>query len=324
MKVKTIEVAECGWCLGELSNAVLASTHDFAYQTCSNTFHYCSCQACGCITLRNRPVQSSLQTIYPNNYSTYNYREALGLSYLLKQVYNSFKCHSLVRSVYKGNSLFGNKDKSTKVSILDVGCGGGDFIEALRTSIIRLTGQRCTTTGIDITKTRPSILDTYINADVSQVALPADSYRIITCFQVIEHVAQPQKVLMKLISSLEIGGLLVIETPYCNSIDRRLFPTNKWSGWHAPRHWCILSPDAVYSCISQSGNLGISTTFTPCPYMWISNLRHLFKIDDSTPLQSLVSTKNPLMVTLFTLIDYMLIFLGLPTSNVQYSIVKLY
>ena len=113
----------------------------------------------------------------------------------------------------------------------------------------------------------------------------------------------------------------MIETPYFDSIDRRLFPTRKWSGLHAPRHWCLLSPDAVFSSINQSGNLKINLTFTPCPYMWITNLRHLFEIDESTPPQALLSTKNPILVVIFTLIDYILIFLRLPTSNahIQYE-----
>jgi len=324
MKVKTIDVTHCGWCLEPLSNADIASTYDFTYQTCSNTFHYRRCQSCGCITLHNRPVQSSLQTIYPRNYSTYNYRKSLGASYLLKEIYNTFKCHTLVKSLHKVKSSSPKRNESIEVSVLDVGCGGGDFIESLRNAMIRLTKHRCTTTGIDILETRPPILDRYINSDVSSVVLPGSKYRIITCFQVIEHVSQPQQVLMKLIYALEPDGLLVIETPYFDSIDRRLFPTHKWAGLHAPRHWCLLSPEAVFSSINQFGNLKITLKFTPCPYMWITNLRHLFGINESTPLQSLLSTKNPLLVVLFTLIDYVLIFLRLPTSNAQYSILKLY
>ena len=113
----------------------------------------------------------------------------------------------LVKSLYKVRSSSYKRNESLGVSVLDIGCGGGDFIESLKNTIIRHTKLRCTTTGIDIRETRSSWIRistlTYID-----VVLPDSTYRIITCFQIIEHVSQPQQVLMKLISSLSLMDFL--------------------------------------------------------------------------------------------------------------------
>lgn len=323
MLIQTVSIFECAWCSHRLPNAPTASTHDYTYRTCANTFHYYLCSNCQSLTLGNRPVESTLGLIYPSNYLTYDYKKQLGLSYVLKLLYNTFKSRLLVGKV------FGNRKNmpdlspaTTNISILDVGCGGGDFIAALKKAVTHGTNLKCAATGVDIVAPITDKLDICIEADISVFDLSPNAYHIITCFQVLEHVANPRDVLRKLVSSLRPGGALVIETPYYGSVDRIVFPNRMWSGWHAPRHWCILSPSGLFAYVGCSNDLSIDMCFTPCPYMWITNIRHSLGIDESTPLQSIISVSNPLLVVFFTLIDYLLISLRLPTSNVQYCIRK--
>jgi 2-polyprenyl-3-methyl-5-hydroxy-6-metoxy-1,4-benzoquinol methylase len=100
---------------------------------------------------------------------------------------------------------------------LDVGCGTGWLAR-------RLGGAAGTTvTGVDVLRDVPAEGWTYVDADVTQ-GLPFDdgSFDCVVAGEVIEHVPDPDAVLVELHRVLTPGGTLVVSTPNMVSWANRL------------------------------------------------------------------------------------------------------
>ncbi|MBI3511267.1 MAG: class I SAM-dependent methyltransferase [Bacteroidetes bacterium] len=97
--------------------------------------------------------------------------------------------------------------------LLDVGCGGGAFIHQL------LSKKKITAIGIDtnskaIAAANAMHENTFIVSDIG--TLPAkhkNSFDVITCFQVLEHIWEPLSFLEQLLSFLKKKGTLIIAVP---------------------------------------------------------------------------------------------------------------
>lgn len=102
--------------------------------------------------------------------------------------------------------------------LLDVGCGGGAFGAAVKAQ------QRCSVVGLTHSQAEASTaaraLDEVRVVDLEHYALPADTggqggqrYDCIVCSHVLEHLAQPQRLLRVLKHELAPGGTLIVALP---------------------------------------------------------------------------------------------------------------
>jgi len=312
-QISTIDIKSCPWCDSREEQKIVAKTYDYTYLTCSNEFTYVKCNACKCYFLKNRPSLETLNIIYPDNYSTYEYKKSLGLSYKLKNIYSIYK---IIFTWYFSLKHLSNKNKSI-IKIMEIGCGGGDYLSLLKKYISFLSGLEVQTTGVDFSCPKREGIDYSISGDISNLKIKENYYDLIICYQLIEHVRNPKEVLKKMINSLSFSGILIIETPFLKSVDASLIKKRFWAGWHAPRHWAFINPNEI---MKYSNALGCFSklSWTPCPYMWIESIRNLC----SNKLKKFFSISNPFLVILFTIIDYLLIFIGFKTSNINIKIIK--
>ena len=84
--------------------------------------------------------------------------------------------------------------------------------------------------------------------------------RLVTMNHVIEHLPEPRGVVDLLREHLIPGGVIEGQTPAAGSTEQRIFGT-RWSGYHAPRHTVVFSPDGLQKLFGRSGFA--STTVTP-------------------------------------------------------------
>lgn len=134
--------------------------------------------------------------------------------------------------------------------LLDVGCGGGRFLKRMKRRGWQVEGIDFDAQATKKVTARFGI-KTHVG-DLTQCALPADSFDVITMSQSIEHLYDPNAVLRESLRILKPGGLLVMTTPNVMSIGAKEFGAS-WRGWEAPRHLHLFSVPSLQRLTQKAG-----------------------------------------------------------------------
>ena len=98
--------------------------------------------------------------------------------------------------------------------LLDVGCGGGIFAEAAATAGATVCGLDAASHAITVARRHAeqtgATIDYYHGESVAE--LPAGEFDIITCFEMLEHVDEPQAVISEITQRLAPGGIAAFST----------------------------------------------------------------------------------------------------------------
>ncbi|BDA80041.1 SAM-dependent methyltransferase [Leptospira kobayashii] len=103
--------------------------------------------------------------------------------------------------------------KAPKGKLLDVGCGLGFFVKAVQESTSwEAHGYEISTRAVDFAK-KENKLTTVHAGLVQDSGLQANSFDVITLWDVIEHIPKPHFLLTYLFTLLKPGGVLFLQTP---------------------------------------------------------------------------------------------------------------
>ncbi|MCW5312450.1 methyltransferase domain-containing protein [Nostoc sp. KVJ3] len=125
------------------------------------------------------------------------------------------------------------RERQNSISILDVGCGGGNFLEiAKKLSNTRIVGldttpesvQQCQTRGFEV---YCETIESFSNK------FSSEKFNYILSFHCLEHISQPKQFIESMLSVLKPMGSIFISTPYS--------PMSVESDWfdilnHPPHH----------------------------------------------------------------------------------------
>jgi 2-polyprenyl-3-methyl-5-hydroxy-6-metoxy-1,4-benzoquinol methylase len=123
-------------------------------------------------------------------------------------------------------------------SLLDVGCGGGDFIATMRELGWKVAGVE--TDPIAVARAQSRQLDVH-QGQLEGAGFDDMSVDAITVAHVVEHVHDPRRLLRECRRILKPNGTLVITTPNSASWAHRHFGRD-WRGLEPPRHIQIFNP----------------------------------------------------------------------------------
>jgi 2-polyprenyl-3-methyl-5-hydroxy-6-metoxy-1,4-benzoquinol methylase len=144
--------------------------------------------------------------------------------------------------------------------LLDVGCGGGRFLNRMKKRGWIVEGTDFDEQATKKVSARYGI-QTHVG-DLTQCALPANSFDVITMSQTIEHLYDPISTLHESLRTLKPGGLLVMTTPNTLSIGAAEFGPF-WRGWEAPRHLHLFSVDSLQQLTQRAGfEVSEATTYS--------------------------------------------------------------
>ena len=127
-------------------------------------------------------------------------------------------------------------------SILDLGCSSGAFLQSLR-------GKDWDLYGIEMSEesARRAVAATGAKVFVGHILeaqFPPESFDVITCFDVLEHLYEPQRVMARIAEWLKPGGVFYVLVPNADSAEGRVF-RSYWHGLELPRHLFHYSPASL-------------------------------------------------------------------------------
>lgn len=219
---------------------------------------YARCQDCASEYQVPMPDGTTLATFYPADYHS---MQADGFLVRLRNRMRWKRLSSLLR----GNA-----------ALLDYGCGEGQFLHYAATQ-----DSRRDFVGYEIASEREIRRSedgrvTIVRGAVDDLLELLPRCSLITMNHVIEHLPDPRLTLTGLADKLEPGGILEGQTPAAGCLEERVFGT-RWSGYHAPRHTVVFSPDGLQTLLTNSGfgDTDIRGTFNPAGLaLSLASLRH--------------------------------------------------
>jgi 2-polyprenyl-3-methyl-5-hydroxy-6-metoxy-1,4-benzoquinol methylase len=157
-------------------------------------------------------------------------------------------------------------------SLLDVGCGNGQFISRMRSFGWTVSGIDPDPAAVALGSKQGLHIRTGMVADLPET----ERYDVITLSHVVEHVSDPVTLLRECAKRLQPNGRLILATPNINSLGHSWFE-RFWRGLEVPRHFIIFSPAAFHTCVARAGlvveSLTTETRLAQMIYKQSSNAR---------------------------------------------------
>jgi SAM-dependent methyltransferase len=132
--------------------------------------------------------------------------------------------------------------------VLDVGCGAGTFLAALRAA----TG--CAVAGVDFVdlSSRPHMAAVeFHHGPFAEQQVGDGRFDLVTMWHFLEHDYDPLGSLEHARRALKPGGLLLVEVPRLDSLSFRMF-TDRWPGLQAPQHTAVFDRSSLLHLVDRA------------------------------------------------------------------------
>ncbi|MBU2575014.1 MAG: class I SAM-dependent methyltransferase [Elusimicrobia bacterium] len=194
-------------------------------------FTLVKCAGCGLIYLNPQKELEDAQALYRPDY----YRSVKKVSRILEALFLQER-----KGIVEGSG----KSSGT---MLDIGCGTGEFLK-----IMKAGGWE--TAGVDPSEERNkrSTDDNKIySADLMEIKFGEQSFDVITLWQVLEHLPDPDRYLAETHRLLKKDGILVLSVPNINSLQARLSGA-RWFNLDLPRHRWQFTPETLQKMLDKT------------------------------------------------------------------------
>ena len=135
-------------------------------------------------------------------------------------------------------------------SLLDLGCGSGSFLEFMKSESWKLYGIEMSAEDARTAEGR-SKAQVFVG-DILDGPFSAESFDVITCFDVLEHLYDPRRVMSRISEWLKPGGIFYVLVPNVDSAEARVF-RSYWHGLELPRHLFHYSPASLELLAETAG-----------------------------------------------------------------------
>lgn len=127
-------------------------------------------------------------------------------------------------------------------ALLDLGCSSGAFLQTVCGRGWELFGIEMSEESANLAQRRTGA--TIFNGDILEAEFASNSFDLITCFDVFEHLYEPHKVIARVAQWLRPGGIFYVLVPNIDSAEALVFGTY-WHGLELPRHLFHYSPASL-------------------------------------------------------------------------------
>jgi 2-polyprenyl-3-methyl-5-hydroxy-6-metoxy-1,4-benzoquinol methylase len=134
--------------------------------------------------------------------------------------------------------------------VLDVGCGDGTFLAAMRRRGWDCWGVEVSEEGARAAAARPGL--TIHDQPLDRLSLPARSFDLVTFWHSLEHATEPALQLERAAELVKPGGRLLVAFPSADSWDLAVFGAS-WFHLDPPRHLHYFTAAALSRLFVKSG-----------------------------------------------------------------------
>lgn len=200
-------------------------------------FSIFQCKDCGFRFTNPRPENKKLPDYYKSeNYISHAYKPkkfvdklySIVRNYTLKQKYNLVNRYKRQDTSIKTNP----KSDALVPTILDIGCGTGEFLNLFRQNNWNVLGIEPNASARKIAKSKNEIEafdENYIDK------FSNEQFDVITMWHVLEHVPDLHKQLSDIKRIMNKEGVLLVAIPNSDSLDAQIYE-HYWAAYDVPRH----------------------------------------------------------------------------------------
>ncbi len=147
-------------------------------------------------------------------------------------------------------------------ALLDMGCSSGAFLTSMKSEQWKLFGIEMSAEGARTAEAR-SGAQVFVG-NILDAPFPRESFDVITCFDVLEHLYEPRQVMTRVAEWLKPGGIFYVLVPNVDSAEARVFGSY-WHGLELPRHLFHYSPTSLKFLAQSVGlrNVSLETRRNP-------------------------------------------------------------
>ena len=230
-----MENINCNICCSDEVELILKAK-DYRFRLGNEEFNLVKCKCCGLIYIKPRPTKNEILKFYP--IKRYYPNETLAVKLL-----SNFFLKRMERIVKKYKK-YGR--------LLDIGCGGGDFLSKMEHNKFRLYGIDISIEACKIAKNKVGSSTKIINSELEYCNFPDNFFDVITLWHVLEHVENPKRALIEIKRILKNEGILIISLPNINSVAFKIFK-KYWIDLDIPRHYYHFSFSTISNLLRVTG-----------------------------------------------------------------------
>lgn len=204
------------------------------------------CRRCQMVYLE-RPRE--MEKFYGGKTYRATYGPTLGKKSSSKEVFNIYRPYQQpiidrLRPILRKN-----------MKVLDVGCSTGHFLDALK-------GKVKTRIGLELSRDEVAYIRKNLdfpvyNEPIEHVKIKEGPFDLITCFQVLEHIEDPQSFLKAIGKNLKTGGYLYIELPNINDVLLNIYEIKEYEDFYFREpHLSYFSASTLKKMLKKTGFVG--------------------------------------------------------------------
>jgi SAM-dependent methyltransferase len=227
----TVHYTQCPVCDSRDIHPLLTATD---HTVSHNDFVIWQCEGCSLRFTQDVPDAAHIGPYYKSEQYISHTDTSKGL---INAMYRKVRRHTLKQKV----QLVARVSGKERGRALDVGCGTGAFLTALKEAGWEVTGLEPDPEARRLASERSGL---HVQPAEAFYELPSGSYDVITLWHVLEHVHELQRYMERLRELLAPGGKLLIAVPNYTSADAQIYGPY-WAAYDVPRHLYHFSPGSV-------------------------------------------------------------------------------
>ncbi|MFK5880189.1 MAG: class I SAM-dependent methyltransferase [Flavobacteriaceae bacterium] len=205
------------------------------------------------------------------------------------RIYQLVKIYTISKKVKLVSKFLDNYSKN---SILDIGCGTGDFLLSCQKGGFSVTGIEPNQKAKTLTTSK---VTSKIYSDISEIT--SQKFDCITMWHVLEHVPNLEEYISNLKQLLKPNGTLFVAVPNYKSFDANHYG-RYWAAYDVPRHLWHFSQKSISLLFKEEGMKVVKTIPMKFDSFYVSLLSEKYKNGKSNPLNAFfIGLKSNLKAT---------------------------